>query len=225
MNARDPLSTTIAMVTIGQAPRSDLVPEMTRDLPATVRIHEVGALDAMSATEIAALHPAPGEARLVTRLADGSEAIVSRAWMNERLKQVFSKLDDEGFDLIVLLCTGWFEGLHSRTPFIEAQRVVDSMTLTLTEAAKTIGVIVPDPAQAAEFHAIGRNDQTVRFGHASPYSDQAFDAAAASLAGSDVIVMHCMGYTESMRERVRARSGKPVLLARRMLGAAIAQLV
>jgi protein AroM len=36
--------------------------------------------------------------------------------------------------------------------------------------------------------------------------------------------MHCMGYTEAMRRRVAAVTGKPVLLARRLVASAVAEL-
>jgi len=37
--------------------------------------------------------------------------------------------------------------------------------------------------------------------------------------------MHCMGYTEAQRGRVAAASGRPVLLARRLVASAVAQLL
>jgi len=40
-----------------------------------------------------------------------------------------------------------------------------------------------------------------------------------------VIVMHCMGYTEAMRRTVADVSRRPVLLARRLVAAAVGQLV
>ena len=45
------------------------------------------------------------------------------------------------------------------------------------------------------------------------------------MSKTDLIVMHCMGYTEAMRRRVAAITGKPVLLARRVVADAVAQLL
>ncbi|MGH3750343.1 MAG: AroM family protein, partial [Micromonosporaceae bacterium] len=58
----------LGVVTIGQAPRDDLVPEMVPLLP-PARIVEHGALDGMSAAQIADLAPKPGEQPLTSRLA------------------------------------------------------------------------------------------------------------------------------------------------------------
>ena len=61
--------------------------------------------------------------------------------------------------------------------------------------------------------------------HASPYSDGRFEEAARELAKTDLIVMHCIGYDEAMRRRVAAVSGGPVLLARRLVASAVAELI
>jgi protein AroM len=73
-----------------------------------------------------------------------------------------------------------------------------------------------------EFHGHARG--SVVMAHASPYSDGRFEDAARELGKTDLIVMHCMGYSEAMRRRVAAVSGKPVLLARRLVATTVAEL-
>jgi protein AroM len=51
------------------------------------------------------------------------------------------------------------------------------------------------------------------------------ERATEELADSDMIVMHCMGYDEAMRARVAARTTRSVVLARRVVAGAIAQLI
>jgi protein AroM len=68
-------------------------------------------------------------------------------------------------------------------------------------------------------------DQELRFAAASPYEGDEFPAAAQALSDCDIIVMHCMGYTEAQRTSLVALTGKPVLLARRLVGAGIAQIL
>ncbi|HSM60190.1 MAG TPA: AroM family protein, partial [Longimicrobiales bacterium] len=79
--------------------------------------------------------------------------------------------------------------------------------------------------QAETFHWTPAPLQEVCVAHASPYLDDRFEAAAAELSTCDVVVMHCMGYTEEQRRRVREASGTPVLLARRLVASAMAQLL
>jgi protein AroM len=56
---------------------------------------------------------------------------------------------------------------------------------------------------------------------ASPYAEPGeVRLAASELRDTDVkaVVMHCMGYTAAMKAEVRRGSGKPVLLARSLVG-------
>lgn len=209
----------IAFVTIGQAPRDDLVPEVLARMAARPEYREFGALDELSAEEIAAIAPKPGEERLVTRLRDGSEAIISKPETQTLLQRLFERLDGEGFDLIVLLCTGYFQPFRLRTPLIEAQLVVDHFVQGMTYGVRNLGVLVPNADQREEFHGIAGKE--IRVAHASPYSDRRFAEASRELAGSDAVVMHCMGYTEAMRDQVVAATQRPVMLSRRLVAAAV----
>ena len=60
---------------------------------------------------------------------------------------------------------------------------------------------------------------------ASPYRADDFARAAHELTDADLVVMHCMGYTEAMRRSVAAVTGRPVLLARRLVASAVSQLL
>ena len=214
-----------AFVTIGQSPRDDILPALRAWLPDDLEIRELGALDGLSPAEVAALAPRPGEHRLVTRLRDGSEATLGKPAIQRRLQALFDDLDRQGLAFIVLLCTGFFPGLSSRTLLVEAQRVADHLTQALAEGAARIGVLVPHAEQMSELHQIVPQRIEVRTAFASPYGGDRLADAGRELAECDLIVMHCMGYDEAMRVKVAKASGRPVLLAQRMLAAAVAQLV
>ena len=218
----------VAFVTIGQSPRVDLVPEMLERIGDGIEPVEIGALDDLTDDAIARLVPGAGDQTLVSRLRDGREVVIGKAWTRDRLAGLMDELDRRDFDLIVLLCTGHFEGLRSRTLMVEAQRVVDHAVEAVTEDGRAVGVMVPLARQIDEFHlrAYGRSHghTSVTMAHASPYSDGRFEDAARELAKTDLIVMHCIGYSEAMRQRVASVSGKPVLLARRLVANAVAEL-
>ena len=61
--------TTIGLITVGQAPRSDVVPDMAAILGGDVEIVEAGALDGLTREEIAPLAPEGDDEIIVTRLA------------------------------------------------------------------------------------------------------------------------------------------------------------
>jgi protein AroM len=225
-------SAKVAFVTIGQAPRDDLLPEMRTWMDELTAV-EFGALDGLTADEIARAAPGADDHALVSRLRDGGEVTLSKTWTRGRLAALMERLDADAFDLIVLLCTGHFEGVRSRTLMVEAQRVVDAGVEAVAGDGRTVGVMVPLARQMDEFHVAGVSTRSggepsgyqVVMAHASPYSDRRVEDAARDLAKADLIVMHCMGYTDAMRRRVAEVSGKPVLLARRLVASAVAQLV
>ena len=212
-------------ITIGQAPRTDMVPEMRALVGAGVEVTEVGALDGLKREAIAAHYPADDQHRLVTRLCDGSEVVVAKDWMRERLQGLLDRTDPADYDLAVLLCTGYFGHLRWPGLFVEAQAVVDHGVAALAGDAATLGVLVPLRRQIDEFvYPLRAAKQQLRLDYASPYGEDRLEAAAAALADTDLIVMHCMGYTEAMRQTVARASGRPVLLARRLVAAAVGQL-
>ncbi|MGD1877068.1 MAG: AroM family protein [Kiloniellaceae bacterium] len=208
-----------AFVTIGQAPRVDLTPEILKEVKCPLDVVEIGVLDGLDDDAIAALAPVDGEQRLVSRLADGREVILGKSKIQQRLQQLFNELDGEGYDLIVLLCTGHFERFHLRTLFIEPQQVVDHFVRGLAYGAETLGILVPDKKQIDEFHGIDGKTSKVTF--ASPYSGDRMQAAGRELSETDMIVMHCMGYSEVMRRQIAEASGRPVMLSRRLVAHAI----
>jgi len=215
---------TVAFVTIGQSPRDDMLPEMLERIGSGIEPIEIGVLDDLDDDAIARLAPKAGDHTLVSRLRDGREVTIGKVWTRQRLVEIMDGLDRRGLDLIVLLCTGYFEGVRSRTLMVEAQRIVDHTVEAVSEDGRAVGVMVPLAGQMDEFHGRERGGASVVMAHASPYSDGRFEDAARELAKTDLIVMHCMGYTEAMRRRVAAVSGKPVLLARRLVANAVAEL-
>jgi protein AroM len=211
-------------VTIGQTPRSDLVPELREWLGGRVDIEERGALDGLGVEAIAAMAPRAGDHRLVTRLAGGQEVVVRKDLVHTRLQRVFDAAAAEDFLCTVLLCTGHFPAFRIRGLFLEAQTIVDQSVAAIARNARSIGLMVPLKEQIEEFHFRPDVGQTLRASYASPYTPGRLAEASSELAETDLIVMHCIGYTEAMRQTVASVSKRPVLLARRLVAAAVAQL-
>ncbi|MFD4840640.1 AroM family protein [Achromobacter sp. NPDC058515] len=228
MNARTPRR--VAFFTIGQSPRSDVVPEMAPLLGPHVRIDEFGALDGLDAAALAALAPRPGEYRFATRMRDGAQIELDAAAAEARLAQVMREADAAGYDVLVPLCTGTAIA-PMRTLVVEPQQVVDHLVAGLAQHCRKVGLVVPLAAQVDAFHMVVPLECETRVVHASPYEADAgqaarnFEAAGRELASCDLIVMHCMGYAERMRQAVAQASGRPVLLSNRMVAQALAQVL
>ncbi|WP_020573155.1 AroM family protein [Actinopolymorpha alba] len=222
---------TLGVVTIGQSPRIDMVPEMLPWLRSAVagtevEIVERGALDGLSPDEIAALAPS-GTANhvLTTRLADGSAVVLDHDPMMARVQVAIRWLEDPaqaGVDATLVVCTGEFPALDHQRPLLLAERlfVAGVRGLCGAEPDGVLGVICPLPEQ--EGMSLGKWSGVagrVEVVAASPYVEGARDAVAAAarqLASRGVrwILLDCMGYTEEMRAAARAVSDVPVLLAR-----------
>ncbi|MBP0618497.1 AroM family protein [Cupriavidus consociatus] len=219
----------VAFVTIGQAPRTDVVPQMLADLGLPVAAEEFGILDGLDANAIAALAPAGDEYRFASRLRDGSQAVMGKPVAEAMLARLMASLDDGRFDALVPLCTG--TALPAmRTLVIEPQQVVDHLTVALARGCKRLGIVLPLEGQVGSFHLIEPVTCELRVTHASPYTDTntgtgRFAQAGETLRGCDLVVMHCMGYTEAMRAEVARHAGAPVLLSNRMVATLLGQVL
>lgn len=220
----------VAFFTIGQSPRSDVVPEMAPVLGAHVRIDEFGALDGLDADALAALAPRPREYRFATRMRDGSQIELDAAAAEARLADVMRQADGQGYDILVPLCTGTAIA-PMRTLVVEPQQVVDHLVAGLAQHCRKVGLVVPLEAQVDAFHMAVPLECETQVVHASPYEADVlqaarnFEAAGRELASCDLIVMHCMGYAQSMRQAVAQASGRPVLLSNRLVAQALAQIL
>ncbi len=219
----------IAFVTIGQTPRSDIVPEMMAEITAgsdsAPSYEEFGVLDGLEGPALDAFRAKDGELSFATRLANGEEFVSSRERTEERLNEILAGIDSKGFDLVVLLCTGTRIDPLKNTLVVEAQRIVDSTVEALAASCRRLGVIVPLERQVEEFsrrHVFAGAPKVVS---ASPYSGGGMAAGAKGVADCDLVVMHCMGYTAAMLEEVRAGTSAPVLLSRRVVAGVVRQMI
>jgi protein AroM len=215
----------LAFVTIGQSPRDDIVPEMLADIGGDVEAHQFGALDELPENDIRALVPGPGETSFATRLRDGREVTISKERVEIRLEELLERVDQQGFDAVVLLCTGTHVKPLSRTLMIESQRVVDSMVESLASSSQRLGVILPLERQVEEFPKRHVFSRTAKLIAASPYAGDNIAEKAAALAECDLVIMHCMGYSEAMRAAARQAISAPVLLSRRIVSGAVRQII
>jgi protein AroM len=210
----------VAFLTTGQAPRSDVVPEMVAEIAAPIEVIEAGMLDHLSAAEIEALRPADGAPVIVSRLRDGTEVSMDHRKVAAGLQPLIDAHQDA--DVLVLLCTGSFPALGSRSALLKAGPVVDEQVAMLGRAGQRIGVMVPATAQIGWYQ---KADASMIAAHASPYGAPRWRAAVGELAAADAIVMHCMGYTRAMGKEVAALSGKPTYVSRSLVAAAVRERI
>jgi protein AroM len=187
----------LGLVTIGQSPRDDVMPQMSPFLPGDVQVRHMGALDGLAHEQILALAPGPDDYVLHTRLRDGSSVTIGRERIVSLVQGCIDELEEEGANPIVLLCTGEFPELRGRRLLVEPDRLLINVIRGL--GVRRLGVMVPLPSQIDELtEKWDEIDVTVTFAAASPYADEdEVTRAARALRGHelDLVVMDCMGYT------------------------------
>ena len=218
----------VGVVTIGQIPREDLMPQLTEDMGSSIQILEAGALDGMSKEEVAKIAPGPDDYVLVTRLRDGTPVKISKQAIIPRIQKRITRLEDEGAEVILLLCTGEFPEFKSKRLIVRPDRILDSFVRSVVGRGK-IGVVAPALEQVPMMkRKWGREGLDVVVRSVNPYvKTDELGAIAEELARAsvDLIILDCMGFRKDSREKVRRITGKPVVLPSSLLAHSVRQLV
>lgn len=211
--------TKIGFVTIGQSPRTDVVPDIEELLPDETEVEEAGALDEFkSEAEVRdAVGPRKGKPIFVTRLRDGSSVTIDR---DSVIQLVQTRIDEltESVSTIAVLCTGEFPPFDAEVPVLKPSDLLYGWTSSIVSDG-TIGVLTPKVEQISQ--AMEKwNEFDVVVEAASPYTarDEVGPAAEALGTETDLVVMDCIGYTPAMKATVREKTGASVLLGRSVLG-------
>ena len=160
-------SGTLGLVTIGQSPRPDICATFAEIIGSGVRIIEAGALDRLTAREIASLAPEHGDVPLVT-VAHGTEVRVGKTAITPPLQRAIMQVVEAGATVAVVLCTGHFEGLTAPIPLIEPDRVLDGFMRAIQPSGR-LGVVMPDAGQEGMMRHKWQG-YDLRFATASPIS-------------------------------------------------------
>ena len=226
MSLRRPV---VGLITIGQSPRVDVVPDMAKVIGPGVEIREAGALDGLDRAQINALAPGAGDEILVTRLCDGSPVFVAKRHVTARVQTKVTELERGGATLTALLCTGAFPRLAASRPFIQPQPVLLGVLRGMSWPGR-LGVLTPSlphvPQTDRRWRTDGFDPVVVPL---SPYEEEdpaAVARAAESLreAGAGLVVMDCMGFRRKTRDELQSLTGAPVLLANLLVARVIAEV-
>jgi protein AroM len=221
----------LGTLTIGQAPRPDIGPILEAALPPGARVIHAGVLDGLGRAEIDARYaPRAGKAMLVTRLLDGSSVRLDKAAVRAALDGKLRELEDQGCSVVLILCTGEFQGLAlSRAWLVEPDRIVPPAAAAIA-GERQVGILVPlaeqAESEAGKFSGLARPPICAA---ASPYEPGLAHIREAAIAlrnrGAEILLMDCMGFVEAHRAAAREASGLPVLLSNALMAKLTAELI
>jgi protein AroM len=222
--------TRVGLITVGQSPRSDVVPDMAAILGGDVEIVEAGALDGLDRERIAALAPEGDDEILVTRMADGAPVFVGKTKMIPLVEAWIAALEDRGVALNVLLCTGEFPKLAARRPFLEPQQLLLGLLRAMTFPGR-LGVLTPSerhvPQTVARWQAAGFDAHVAALSPYEEHDPAAVRRAAQALRAGNagLVVMDCIGFRRKTRDEITALTGVPTPVANLLVARVAAELL
>ena len=219
----------IGVVTIGQSPRDDIIPEIREVLGPEVEIVERGALDGLSLKEVNEFYQGEAGQTLITRMKDGTEVKITKKHIVPRMKNCILELEGKGVEISILLCTEDFPEIESQKILLRPDRVLQSMVKAILKKGK-LGVIIPslDQIQATK----KKWDSTgfsVVVGAISPYTGT--EKEIIEIANKfknlkvDLIILDCIGFNRMTKVVFRDVTKKPVLLPRTIIGRIAREIV
>ncbi|WP_251975736.1 AroM family protein [Salinicola avicenniae] len=218
----------LGIVTIGQAPRSDLHDDLASLLAPGIEIVERGALDALTLEEIEQRYPVGEQPQvLVSRMRDGRQVTIAEPDLEPLLDATIRAMaDGDQVDAIVVLCTGELPDYRDLgVPVLSPKRLVRHGIQALFPEGRLL-VMSPEARQMANTQArwegAGFRVATLS---ASPYGDvadlerAAREAATLKVDGQsgDLLYLDCMGYTLAQRTRIAELSGQRTLTPRQLV--------
>ncbi len=218
----------IGFLTIGQAPRDDVVSEMSLLLPSGLEIIQAGALDGLTPEQIKLLAPAGKEFPLATRLSQGRSVVVSREKIIPLLQAQIHKLESIGIDILALLCTENFPEITSTKTLLQPFLIMKQEVESMPRPMKAV-VLTPLEAQKEEarkkWEAPGLEVLTAAMNPYATHQDLQPMIQIIKQEKATIIIFDCIGYPLSLAQSLCHQSGLPYLLPRSSLALTIRRLL
>ncbi|EOZ6432476.1 AroM family protein [Salmonella enterica subsp. enterica serovar Infantis] len=224
------MSASLAILTIGVVPMSEVLPLLTEYIDEQHITHH-SLLGKMSREDVMADYAVePGDDPLLTLLNDNQIAHVSRQKVERDLQSVVEVLDNQGYDVIILMSTAAIKSMAARNSILlEPLRIIPPLVASIVDGHQ-VGVIVP----VAELLAAQEKKWQVLqmppvYSLANPVhgsEQQLIDAGQALLdQGADVIMLDCLGFHQRHRDLLQQALDVPVLLSNVLIARLASELL
>ncbi|EAB5469118.1 AroM family protein [Salmonella enterica subsp. enterica] len=224
------MSASLAILTIGVVPMSEVLSLLTEYIDEQHITHH-SLLGKMSREDVMADYAVePGDDPLLTLLNDNQIAHVSRQKVERDLQSVVEVLDNQGYDVIILMSTAAIKSMAARNSILlEPLRIIPPLVASIVDGHQ-VGVIVP----VAELLAAQEKKWQVLqmppvYSLANPVhgsEQQLIDAGQALLdQGADVIMLDCLGFHQRHRDILQQVLDVPVLLSNVLIARLASELL
>jgi len=212
------MKATLAILTIGVVPVSEVLPLLTEHV-SEQQITHLSLLAGISREEVMEDYAiGTGEDPLPTMLSDGDLAHVSHQKVERALQGIIEVLDNQGYDVILLMSTAPISGLVARNSILlEPMRIIPPLVASIVDGHQ-VGVIVPIQElldnQANKWKML---QKMPLFALANPFWDSETKLIAAGRElldqGADVLMLDCLGFHQRHRDLLQKALDVPVLLS------------
>ena len=172
----------------------------------------------------------PGDESLLTLLSDHQLAHVSRQKVERDLQSIVEVLDNQGFDVILLMSTASITRLAAHNSILlEPLRIIPPLVASIVEGHQ-VGVIVPVAELLLTQEQKWQVLQTPPvYAVANPIhgsEQQLIDAGKDLLEqGADVLMLDCLGFNQRHRDLLQKSLDVPVLLSNVLIARLASELL
>lgn len=224
------MNATLAILTIGVVPLREVLPLLTEHIREE-RITHINLLGKMSRETVMENYGVEaGEESIITLLNDNQLAEISRAKTERNLQSVIEVLDNQNYDVILLMSSAPVCGLVARNAILlEPQRIIPPLVNSIVDGHQ-VGVIVPIPellkTQRKKWQAL-QNPPLFALANPVHGTEQELIAAGKQLLeeGADVLMLDCLGFHQHHRDLLQKALDVPVLLSNVLIARLAAELL
>ncbi|EBR7232829.1 AroM family protein [Salmonella enterica] len=224
------MSASLAILTIGVVPMSEVLPLLTEYIDEQHITHH-SLLGKMSREDVMADYAVePGDDPLLTLLNDNQIAHVSRQKVERDLQSVVEVLDNQGYDVIILMSTAAIKSMAARNSILlEPLRIIPPLVASIVDGHQ-VGVIVPVAellaAQEKKWQVLQMPPVYSLTNPVHGSEQQLIDAGQALLdQGADVIMLDCLGFHQRHRDILQQALDVPVLLSNVLIARLASELL
>jgi len=224
------MSTSLAILTIGVVPMCEVLPLLTEYIDEQHITHH-SLLGQMQREDVMAEYGAsPGDELVLTLLSAHQLAHVSRLKVERSLQSIVEVLDNQGFDVILLLSRASITRLTARNSILlEPIRIIPPLVASIVEGHQ-VGVIVPVAellkAQAQKWQVLQTPPVYAVANPVEGSEQQLIDAGKYLLEqGADVLMLDCLGFHQRHRDLLQKSLDVPVLLSNVLIARLASELL